>query len=470
MEDARTRIVCTVGPASASLSVLTRMMKAGMDIARLNFSHGSHDDHARLLKTVRAAARKADRTVAILQDLQGPKIRIGNLPEDGVTLHDGEVVQFSAELKEYKKGGPLPVSYARLALDVKPGHRILLDDGYLEVEVLRIKSKVVSAVVKVGGVLKSRKGMNLPDSIVTAPPVTPKDKEDLIFGVAHGVDWVCLSFVTKAETLHEIRRLVNAEARRYHVRPPLIMAKVERKVAVEHMDEIIEAADGIMLGRGDLGVEVAPELVPVIQKDIAEHCRRLGKPLIVATHMLESMKANPRATRAEVSDVANAVFDQVDAVMLSAESATGRYPSVTVQMMANVIKEAENSRFDELHAHAGEVVSGIESFAYSIALMAHQGIICAAVVASSAISIGSRINMFRPKVPIIAAVPDASAARQVRLRAGCYPVIIDDHAASFVPRLHAEVRSRIKGARGKSVAYITQGTDGSLSLSLVPIR
>ncbi len=468
MEDARTRIVCTVGPASASRAMLYRMMNAGMDVARLNFSHGTYPQHAALLKEVRAAARKAGKTVAILQDLQGPKIRVGDLG-DGITLHVGEKVTFSAA-KNVKAGkGIIPLSYDRLGKDVKAGDRILLDDGYLEVEVLRASSLTATAVVKVAGVLKSHKGANFPDSTLFVSAFTEKDREDLLFGVEHGVDYICLSFVTGPEVLHQVRALILKTAKKFSVRPPLLMAKVERKAALGRIDEIIDAADAIMLGRGDLGVEIPPEEVPEVQKDVVERCRLSGKPVIVATQMLESMREAPRATRAEVSDVANAVFDHADAVMLSAESATGKYPAVTVQAMASVVREAEASRFYDVVEDDADVNCLPSALAHTLSMMARKEIIRAIVVASSLGHAAGAISMFRPKVPLILVVPDEGSARQAILRSGAVPLILDDHGGTFVPRMHALLHARLHLPKGKCVAYLTKSGHGGISLTLIPV-
>ncbi len=469
MEAARTRIVCTIGPASSSTTVLTRMMKAGMDVARLNFSHGTYAEHAVLIKSIRLAAKKTGSIIALLQDLQGPKIRVGNLPDRGVELPEGMMITLSAAVKEYKSGGPIPVAYARIHHDVKVGHRILLDDGYMELEVLRVRGNVIHAVIKVGGKLTSHKGINLPDSKVSVSAFTEKDAQDLIFGVSQGVDWVCLSFVTGPESLEHVRKLVYKEARKHGVRPPLVMAKVERKAALERLDEIIEAADGVMLGRGDLGVEIPFQDVPIVQKEVVERCRLASKPVIVATQMLESMRTNPRATRAEVSDVANAVFDHADAVMLSAESATGRYPATTVQAMSAVIREAEASRFDKLPEDTGVINCLPSALAHAVAVMASRGLI-QAVVTTSALGAGlGFLNMFRMDVPILVAVPDSSAARQAVLHAGFFPFVIDDHSGSFVPRMKIELRRYLKLKAGQQVAFLTPGIKGGVTLSVVPV-
>jgi pyruvate kinase len=448
--------------------MLHRMMTAGMDVARLNFSHGSHEEHAALMRMVRAAAKKSGKVIAILQDLQGPKIRVGDLG-NGVMLHPGETVTFSAAKNAKVSDGVIPLTYDRLGKDVKAGHRILLDDGYLEVEVIRARGQTVTAAVKVAGLLKSHKGANFPDSILQVSSFTAKDKADLLFGIEHGVDWVCLSFVTGPEVLHTVRAFILKTARAMGVRPPLLMAKVERKAALLRLEEIIDASDAIMLGRGDLGVEVPPEEVPIAQKEVVERCRLSGKPVIVATQMLESMRENPRATRAEVSDVANAVFDHADAVMLSAESAAGKYPAVTVKAMAAVIKEAEASRFDEVKEEDADVNCLPSALAHTLSMMARREIIRAVVVASSFGSAVGALGMFRPRVPLIIVVPDEGAARQAILHAGAVPLVMDDHGGTFVPRMHAILHARLSLPKGKCVAYITKAGVGGIALSLIPV-
>ncbi len=469
MESARTRIVCTIGPASSSTTVLARMMSAGMDVARLNFAHGTHAQHTVLIKAIRAAARKTGSIVALLQDLQGPKIRVGVLPDSGLELLEGTTVTFSAAVKRYTPGGAIPVMYARFHDDVRVGHRLLLDDGYLEVEVLRVRGRTVHTIVKIGGLLTSHKGINLPDSTISASAFTEQDAQDLAFGIAEGVDWVCLSFVTGPEPLKRARQLARTIARKHGVRPPLIMAKVERKAALDQLDQIIAVADGIMLGRGDLGVEIPFADVPIIQKDVVERCRLASKPVIVATQMLESMRHNPRATRAEVSDVANAVFDHADAVMLSAESATGRYPAATVQAMASVIREAESSRFDKIVEDANVINCLASAMAHAVAVMARRELIRAVVTTASLGPDIGFLNMFRMSVPILVAVPDSSAARQLVLMAGFVPVIADDHAGTFVPRMKTELRRHLHLRTGDQVAFVTPGLKGGVSLAVVTL-
>lgn len=455
MEGKRTKIVCTVGPASASPRMLARMLRAGMDVARLNFSHGTHDEHRKLLRAIRAAARSVNKHVGVLQDLQGPKIRVGALPQDGVALHKGQLVHFTTADTEYTEGGAIMISYRNLHRDIRAGHRILFDDGTIEVIVERVRGKTIAARVKVPGLLKSHKGINVPDTAVEADPFTAKDREDLLFGVSEGVDWVVLSFVTSADDILAAKRVARAAAQSHGVRPPKIMAKVERRAAVDNLDEIIAAADGVLLGRGDLGVEVPPEEVPIIQKDVVEACRRAGKPVVVATQMLNSMVDNPRSTRAETSDVANAVFDHADAVMLSAESATGRYPAVAVQAMAAVIREAEASHYDDIRDVGPRAPDLSTAFAQTVHMLALSRLCDGVVCVATDGDIARKINMFRPQLPIFMVVPDDSLARQVSLSSGVHPLVLSDDPATFLSRVTTKIRREKLLSRGARLAAVT---------------
>ncbi len=466
MEGNRTKIVCTVGPASASPAMLTKMIRSGMNVARLNFSHGTHDDHRRLMRAVRVAAKNAGKTVGILQDLQGPKIRVGTLPPDGVTLHHAENIILTTSTVPYKSGGAIPVTYEKLHRDVRAGHRILFDDGTLEVIVTRVRGRNISAKVSVGGVLTSHKGMNLPDSHVDANPFTRKDRDDLLFGIENGVDWVVLSFVTCADDMQTARNVARIAARANGTSMPKMMAKVERRSAIDNFAEILAVSDGVMLGRGDLGVEIPPEEVPVIQKDVIEACRRAGKPCLVATQMLNSMSDNPRATRAETSDVANAVFDHADAVMLSAESATGHYPAVTVQAMAAVIREAEKSHYDDIRSVSLVVPDVPTAFAESVSVLCASKLVGAvATLAAYGDAVG-KINMYRLDVPIFVVCADEGIARQMTVSAGVYPVVLDDAPATLSSRLLQKLRREKLLLSRERLALVTMH-GGAATLSII---
>jgi pyruvate kinase len=330
----RAKIVATLGPASSTPEAIETLVRAGLDVARLNFSHGTHDMHRANFEAVRRASEKAGRPIAILQDLQGPKIRVGKFPSGQFQLEEGKEVVITTDLADAASTGKIPCTYEGLPGDVHKGDPILLADGVFRLEVTKVQGREVTARVLVGGVLTDRKGINLPGTAVAIPALTEKDLEDLKFGLSLGVDYVAVSFVRSADDVREVRKYTGTTP---------IIAKIEKPQAVERLDEICLAADGIMVARGDLGVEMPLERVPLIQKMAVEKINRYGKTAIVATQMLESMIQSPVPTRAEVSDVANAILDGADAVMLSAESASGLYPEKAVRTMATIIEEAEKS-------------------------------------------------------------------------------------------------------------------------------
>ncbi|MDO8571717.1 MAG: pyruvate kinase [bacterium] len=341
-----TKIVCTIGPASQEKSMMEKLVHAGMNVARLNFSHGTYENHALLIKNVRAVAKKVGQPLAILQDLQGPRIRIGDLPKEGVEIKKGEDIVLVPQ-KNWNgsaKQKQLPNQYVGLAKDVKAGNHILIADGVMDLKVVKVLGDAITCRVIAGGIVKSHKGINVPGVTLKTPAITAKDKKDVVFGVSQGVDYIALSFVKDAKDITRLRALTKKAKASAQVG---IIAKIERPEAVENFDEILDAVDGIMIARGDLGIEVPAQKVPIIQKQLIKKCIVARKPVIVATQMLESMIQNRRPTRAEVSDVANAVIDHTDAVMLSGESATGLYPYETVQIMAKTLSETEHSKYDD---------------------------------------------------------------------------------------------------------------------------
>ncbi len=334
----RAKIVCTIGPACDSEECIRDLMNLGMDVARLNFSHGTHAEHARRIRRLRRAARSLKRTVCILQDLQGPKIRTGRLKNGKpVELETGSILTITPR-KVAGTASLISTDFAGLAREVEPGSRVLLSDGRIELRVRAVQGDEVECEVRNGGALAENQGINLPGAAVSIPALTEKDKLDLQFGLAHGVDVVALSFVRSADDLHLAKGLM----REYGKSVPII-AKLEKPQAIERLEEILEVANGVMIARGDLGVELPPEQVPIIQKRVIHRAAVWRRPVITATQMLESMTENPRPTRAEASDVANAIFDGTDVVMLSGETASGRYPREAVAMMVRIIVEAESS-------------------------------------------------------------------------------------------------------------------------------
>jgi len=426
----KAKIVCTIGPASDSLAMLDRLIEHGMDVARLNFSHSTHESHAAAVKAIRQAAERRHTAVAIIQDLQGPRIRVGELAAEGIELQAGQAVRLQTMLA--RAGGQLgaqsitrstfheiPITYQFLARDIKPGARILIDDGLIELIADRITGGSVECTVTTGGRVKSHKGINLPETTVSAPTITDKDREDIRFGIAQGVDYLALSFVRGPEDIASARRLL-AE---YGSDLPVI-AKIERAEAVASLDAILDQADGVMIARGDLGVEMGPEAVPMLQKRIIAEANRRRRLVITATQMLESMTQALRPTRAEASDVANAVFDGTDAVMLSAETAIGAHPIETVQVMDRIICAAEEG-IDPGWMPKVETERWTISFPEAIctaASSAAAAITASAIVAFSELGRTARlISKQRPAAPIIAFTPFEPVRRQMALYWGVRP-------------------------------------------------
>ena len=431
----RAKIVCTLGPASANERVLRRMIDAGLDVVRLNFSHGAHEDHKETIRLVRRVSEEARRPVAIMQDLQGPKIRVGVL-ESALNLAEGDEITLASGLDA--DAPAIPTTYENLGRDVSSGDRLLLDDGKIELRVIKVDGGNVGATVVVGGMLSSNKGINLPGVQVSASTFTDKDQEDLRFGVENEVDYVAMSFVRAPADIGVVKR----EARNWGAEIPVI-AKLERSEAVEALDEILEVADGVMVARGDLGVEMAPEQVPVLQKKIIAAANTAGVFVITATQMLESMTQNPRPTRAEASDVANAIYDGTDAVMLSGETAVGSYPVETVEMMSRIISEAEAGVGERASEHPRSRATG--SFPDAIghaATMAANDVGAKAIVAFTQSGATARlISKRRPETPIVAFTPDVKISRQLSLCWGTESRLIE--AAEDTDDMIREVESRL---------------------------
>ncbi len=423
-----TKVVCTIGPASESVETLTKMVKAGMNVARLNFSHGTYANHRLLIRNIRQAGKRAGKWVGLLQDLQGPRIRVGTVPQaEGITVTKGQTVVLVPDNKYSPTAQPtqIPVQYPQLAKVVKKGGRIYIKDGLIE---LRVKSvspanKTVTCTVTAGGLITSHRGINLPGADITTSVITEKDKKDLAFGLQQQVDWVALSFVRHHKDIDQLRRLITKLKPRSHVK---IIAKIERIEALKDFPAILAAADAIMIARGDLGIELPPEQVPIIQKDLIAQCLAASKPVIVATHMLESMTANRRPTRAEVSDVANAVIDHTDAVMLSGESATGDYPVEAVTMMSKTIVRAERSPYDDLAIPApkGKQVGPSYAIGRSIRTLLEHTHAAAIVVFTTDGTAARLVARFRPEVKVIAITDTEAVARQLVLSWGISPIVM----------------------------------------------
>jgi len=422
----RAKIVATVGPASSDPDMVQKLLATGVDVVRLNFSHGRHEDHALVLDRVRAASRHLQKPIGVLQDLQGPKIRTGPLKAGraGVRLEPGAELVVTTEEEVVGDEHLVSTTYVHLAEDVRPGDRLLVDDGLLELRVLSTDGVRVRTEVVEGGILGEHKGINLPGVALRTSAMSDKDRADVAFGVAHGVDAVALSFVRTADDIALCR---DEMLRAGRVVP--IIAKIEKPEALDHLDAIIASADGVMVARGDLGVEILPERVPTLQKSICRKANAAGKPVIIATQMLNSMIEHPRPTRAEASDVANGIWDGADAVMLSGETASGRFPLQAVQMMDRIVREAEGA----IAAGAGKYDTVVP------ARPAPFGIVTAAAACEAAEDAGAvaiccfttsgttarHLSQFRPRVPIIAFSAEQTVRRRLSLYWGVIPKLME---------------------------------------------
>ncbi|HSB66974.1 MAG TPA: pyruvate kinase [Anaerolineales bacterium] len=421
----RTKIVGTLGPASQDEKTIRHLIKAGMNVARLNLSHGSHDDHMKVYQRLRKVAQEIDKPICILMDLQGPKVRIGKLLGDSITLSTGEKVTLTTRTDALNPG-EIPVDFAQFPQSVQPGRRILLDDGNLELRVDSIKAERVNARVLVGGILKSHKGISLPEAHLDIRALTEKDLVDLEFGLQLGVDTIALSFVRTPEDVQYLReKIISLSPERQQI--PVI-AKLERPEALEHLEQIVEVSDGVMVARGDLGVEMSPETVPIAQKRIIECANRHAKVVITATQMLESMIHNPRPTRAEASDVANAIFDGTDAVMLSGETAVGEYPIQVVDMMAKIACQAESHVGEWGHWHGPQIADtgGDDTVFMSLAVreLAHDRNVAAIAVFTMSGRTALFVSKTRPDVPILAFTPDQQTYHRLELYWGVTPYLV----------------------------------------------
>jgi pyruvate kinase len=415
------KIVCTIGPASSSPRIIERLFRAGMDVARLNFSHGSHQDHAQTIQLLRATAARLKKPIAILADLQGPKIRTGALAGGGpVQLREGQkfVITTARVLGDSTRVNTI---FKPLPREVHRGDRILLSDGLIELRVLQVRGREVICRVVNGGVLGQHKGINLPGVKLRVPALTSKDRQDLAFALKHEADYIAVSFVRRPEDVILAKSLI----RRAGKDTPVI-AKLEKPEAIENLDAILRVADGVMVARGDLGVEMSPERVPVVQKTIIAKAREFRRPVITATQMLESMTENPRPTRAEASDVANAIFDGSDAVMLSAETASGHYPVEAVSIMARIIEEAESSITEFPRPSPQERLKVAETVAELVCHACRELHMRVIAVFTHSGFTARLISRYRPMVPIIAFSPEVQTRRRMALIWGVRPRSIPD--------------------------------------------
>ena len=416
----KTKIVCTIGPASETPAVIRELILSGMRVARLNFSHGTHDEHGNKICIIRETAADMGAPVAIIQDLSGPKIRVGHIPDPGVLLETAQDIILTTQTVEGSKQR-ISVSYPLLNEDVKTGDRILLADGFLELRVYSVNGSEIYCEVITGGILTSHKGINLPTGTLRIPSITDKDREDLNFGLQHDVDYIGVSFVRAAADIRNIKDLIRKENKNTPV-----IAKIETHEAIDHFEDILDVADAIMVARGDMGVEIPLEEVPIIQKQLIQKANAAGKPVITATQMLRSMVDASRPTRAEASDVANAVLDGTDAVMLSEETAMGNYPVDAVRYMKNIIAEAEKIY---PHDHYLKIIPEkeiSESVTYAVCVLADHLDAAAILAPTQSGRTAMHISHFRPKQPIIAFTSNPKTLRQLCLFRGIYPRWIEE--------------------------------------------
>lgn len=455
----RTKIVCTIGPASETKTKIEQMIKSGLNVARLNFSHGTYKHHLMLINNIRTVAQKLGQPIAILQDLQGPRIRIGDVAKEGIKVEKGEIISLVPEnykisLKNVSTF--IPIQYPDLYRDLKAGDPILIDDAKIELEVLEIKNKAIRCKVKIGDVINAHKGMNFPGTSINTPAITQKDKEDLEFGLKQNVDFISLSFVKDAQDIIQLRRLIHQVESRLgrHLKDfkkpkragnwpgthTKIIAKIERPEAVAKFEEILAAADGIMVARGDLGLEVPLEDLPLIQKKIVRRCVQEAKPVIVATQMLDSMIRYPVPTRAEVSDVANAVLDGTDAIMLSGETATGKYPLKAVQVMnkiAHAVEKQAIAQHKEIEESLKKLGGITETVSFAVQSIAGdvkaKMIVCATTSGFSARS----IVKYRPGIEVVAMAATEKTRNQLCLSWGVNPyhLLFDSSFSNLIAKI-----------------------------------
>jgi len=448
----KVKILATLGPAISGVAAVRQLVENGVNLFRLNFSHGEHADHAQRYQWVREVERELNTPIGILMDLQGPKLRVGKFAEGKVQLVNGQSLRLDLD------GTPGDASRVNLPHPeiieaLQPGMSLLLDDGRLRLQVTAKERDAVITQVIAGGELSDRKGVNVPEAVLQLSPLTEKDRRDLTFGLELGVDWVALSFVQRPEDIIEARELIQGKA--------FLMAKIEKPSAVQHLEEIARLCDAIMVARGDLGVEVPAENVPRIQKDIVRTCRQLGRPVVVATQMLESMRFSPAPTRAEVTDVANAVAEGADAVMLSAETASGDYPQEAVQMMSKIIRQVENgpdfqAQLDVSRPQAEATASD----AISCAIRRISAILPVAALVNYTESGSSslRASRERPKAPILSLTPSLETARRLSVAWGVYSVVNERlHKVEDVTRTALEIAQAQGMAQAGDTLVITAG-------------
>ncbi len=457
----KVKIVATIGPSSQDTATIEKLLEAGMDVARLNFSHGNHAEHAEKIVKLRAAAKNIGKPLAILQDLQGPKLRVGQLPQNGITLKaDQHVILSSLPTTAYASDSYqfLPVDIPEFEKSMSRGSRILMDDGKLELKVIKVSDDVVEAIVITGGILSSRKGVNLPGADLSFPSFTEKDRADLKFGLEQGMDFIALSFVLASRDVVHLKDAIHEIDPTKESIP--VIAKLERPEAIQNLHEILHVSDGVMVARGDLGVETSPSVVPAMQKNIIKEANRHAKVVITATQMLESMILNPRPTRAEASDVANAVFDGTDAVMLSGESASGKYPVESVEMMDQIVCDAE-AHYDEWGHTCNFPIDPTRDDAIAITRAVRElaqdrdvgGIAVFTLSGQTALL----MSKTRPEVPILAFTPNENTYHRLNMYWGTrgYLVPISNSVEEMISVLDQTILNEKIFKKGQQIAVIS---------------
>lgn len=471
----RTKIVCTIGPASESVEKLTQLVEAGMNVARLNFSHGDFEEHGARIKNIREAAEKTGKTVAILLDTKGPEIRTGTMKEGQVDIEKGQFINISMDETVLGTAEKFAITYPELINDVHVGSKILLDDGLIELEVVEILNQEKELKTKAlnSGLLKNKKGVNVPNVSVNLPGMTDKDAADIKFGIEQGVDFVAPSFIRRAQDVLEIRELLDAN----NASDINIIPKIENQEGVDNLEAILQVSDGLMVARGDLGVEIPPEDVPVVQKDMIRKCNTAGKPVITATQMLDSMQRNPRPTRAEASDVANAIFDGTDAIMLSGETAAGDYPVEAVQTMNNIALKTEtvldHKAILDLRSKTSEMTMTdaiSQSVNHSAINLDADAILTPTVSGHTA----RMVAKYRPKAPIVAVTFDAKVSRRLALTWGVHALLGDfayttDDVLDLAIQRGLETNYFKRGDRVIITAGVPVGESGTTNLMKIHI-
>lgn len=470
MKMRKTKIICTIGPSSESPEIMEEMIKAGMDIARLNFSHGTYQEHQRKIMLIREISERVGKDVTILQDLSGPKIRIGRISKGGIELKKGENFILTTRQVIGDENG-VSVNYPNLAKEVKPRDRILLSDGTIELKVVETDGINIKCIIIMGGHLTSNKGLNVPTGAILASTFTEKDREDLLFGIENGVDMVSLSYVRESSDIKKVKDFL-----KIHNRNIPVIAKIERRESLENIDAILAASDGIMVARGDLGVETPLEKIPNVQKMLIRKANELGKPVITATQMLRSMVENVQPTRAEVTDIVNAIYDGTDAVMLSEETATGRFPIEAVRMMDKISLSCEEEFPHEkfFKEGIGEMSNLSEAISHAAVFLAKEVSATVIITPTESGSTARWVSRLRPSQPILAPSRHISTVRSLNLCWGVYPVLVSDwkdtdEMFERAKRLPKELGLASKGEKIIIIAGVPISIPGTTNLIKVEV-